>query len=263
MTKAQNKELILLCFLVAVGVLTWLSVSTLLPDLAWKSTSVLWSTIVAGFFLAVLWGLSVLLVESNLFIVLAWGLVSFSGVIWFQDALFVLAASVLFVFGVIAYFRTRSEIQNVFNGAMIRPLRKAVPLMVTFFLLAFSVAAYLVTPPEKLAIKNIIPESYFRAVLEYSKPAIQKIDPTFELNEQSSHALYIAGTKQMDIFIANYKKYIPIAYAAGLFLTLRALAPPFYWLAIAVVILLLRFCHRLGIVELRSIPATILTYSFS
>jgi hypothetical protein len=180
--KASHKEQIIGMLIAVVSLVFWLSISTFLPQISWHFTPVVWSAVVAGFLLAVLWGLAVLLVENILVLIVAWAISSYVGVLWFQSPIFIGAASLLFLFGIIGYYRTRYSIQSTLGGGLLRPLRKAVPILITFLLIAVASAYYIVSARAEVKIENILPEKYFIKTLEYSSPVIKQFEPTFQLD---------------------------------------------------------------------------------
>jgi hypothetical protein len=307
MTESHKQYILLGCLIVA-SALFWYVVSMLLPILSWQSSPLLWTMIVFGILFAMLWALAVVLVENSFLLIIGAALMSFTGIVWFLDPIFISVCAVLFVFSVIGIYRTRFTIQNTLGGGLVRPLRKSVPLMVTFVVAVFSTAYYVNNATAEIRLENIMPENIFTTVTEFAAPTIQKIDPSFNASatvaesiinqakreypdltkEQETlivtesikkysenlkiqikpsdtymHVLYATGLSIMHAQTDQYKSYFPKVYAIILFFTLRVLAIPLTWLAIGLAIMLLRIFHRLGIVELRAVPATIFAYSFS
>lgn len=302
-----SKELVLLGLLVGIAALFWLSLAQLLPHLAWDLNPVLISAFAASFLLMVIWGIAALLVERAAFLVIAWAATAYLGVLWIVDPLFLGVSTLLFLFGIVGFFRAKNEIQRTLGGGIVRPLRKVIPLTATFLVAVISTAAYLRAPAHTLEVKNVVPERWFGVAVKYAEPLIQQINPTFAADRtfreyvvMSAEAegaelapaeeaavvnqairmlereegitlkaedtlttwMYRVGLRFIERQTTLYNAYFPIAYALGLFVTLRFLAIILNWFVIALVAVLLRFLHRLGIVELRSVPATITAYSF-
>lgn len=305
----KRKEFVFLAVLIVVSVLFWYLVSVFLAHSAFSDFSwPLASLIVTAFIFVVIWALISVLVESSALVALAWACASYAGVIWFRDPIFLGVASLLFIFGIIGYFRAKSALRITFEGRLTYPLRKSIPLTVTFIVAAFSVSYYLVTAAVPIDLASMLPESFFERTIAYSTPAIRKVFPNFNsngtvgdfvlnqirkesvklnheqelfvinesiirmrkelgfninANDPYTRLLYLTGVSAVEKQVTDYKKYFPVVYAIGLFLTLRFLSIPFYMLAIGVCVLILRIFHRFGIVEMRAIPASILAYSLS
>ncbi|MEK7576951.1 MAG: hypothetical protein AAB482_04650 [Patescibacteria group bacterium] len=175
----RAKQLTLLGSLFVTAVFFWLLVSALLPSLQWESSVLLWSTVVVGTILAVLWALSVILVENAMMLILVSAVSSFIGVLWFLDPIFIAAASILFVGSIIGYYRTYFAVQNTLDGNLARPLRKAVPLFVTCLIAVFSTAYYIKNASVEIQVESVIPEAYFIKAAEFAGPTIKNLDPTF------------------------------------------------------------------------------------
>jgi hypothetical protein len=305
----KRKELIFLSVLVATAVLLWYIVSVFLlypvfSELSWPLVSL----VAVAFVFIVAWALVIVLVESTAVLILAWAFASYAGVLWFRDPVFLAAASLLFVGGIVGYFRAKRAMQITFEGSLTRPLRKSLPLTVTCLTIAFSASYYLVTTAVPVDVVSMLPESFFEKTIAYSAPAIKKVFPSFNVSgtvgdfalnqirkesvkltrEQETlvvdevigqmqrelgfairasdpytRLLYRTGVSTMERRAGDYKKYFPVVYALGLFLTIRFLAWPLYMLAIGACVLILRGLHRFGIIEMRVIPASIVAYSLS
>ena len=176
----KRKELVFLAVLVAASILLWYTVSAFLmrhvfSELSWPLVSLISIT----FVFIVSWALVIVLVESTAFVVLVWACASYVGVIWFRDPVFLAAASLLFVFGIVGYFRAKRAIQISFGGGLLRPLRKSLPLTVTFMTLAFSASYYLATAAVPVDLASMLPESFVENTIAYSAPAIKKLFPNF------------------------------------------------------------------------------------
>jgi len=303
-----SKELVILGLLVLFAGIFWLSLSTFLPTLSWTFTPLLVSVFISAFIFTVLWCLSISLIERVSTVLPAWAISSYLGVFFFQSFVFLVLASLLFFFGIVGFVRARSEMRNTLHGGLWRPLRRAIPLTMTFFIAAVSAAAFLKAPPQALTVERIIPESIFTRTLEYAAPAYQTLDPDFSpsityreyvekkirrqnpdlsdaemdtavaltieqrknlfggsisANDRFSHTLYIESVNFLKRQIELAKNVLPLAFAITLFVSLRILAFPFYWLSMAVSIGILRILQRLGIVGLRQIPAQIILYTLS
>ncbi len=278
------KEWILAIILVVAGVLFWFSFNLFLPELSWEITPLFISTVLVAFCLMVVWGLIALLVENSLVVFLAWGAVSYAGLLWILDPLLIGASSILFLFGVIGFFRTKSQVHNTMEGGVTRPLRKVIPLTATALVAVIAVAAYLRTPATQLDVSQVLPEKVFMFVLRRAEPIIQKsYDPTFVADREVGNvaplmaqqfgievapkdtfgrALYRIGTAFIIKQTEHYKVFFPVAYALSLFVTLRFMALVLNWVVIFAVYLFLKACIKVGIVELRSIPRTVIEYSF-
>lgn len=306
--RARSKELVLLTLLLVVSLIFWLSLATLMPNLSWKLTPVLWSAFISVFLLLVVWGLVVTLVESTAVFIFGWALTVYMSLMWFLDPVFIAVASLTFIFGIVGYYRARAELQNTLRGGMVRPLRKTVPLVATMLAACVATGAYLKVPQASLEVEHVIPEAFFEKILSSVEPGLQKIDTSFKkdstvfqyviakggteaakLNDQQkkqvveeqvtsaqaergiairpddrlSHVMYVMGTKFIKDQAAAYRTIFPLAFAVVLFVTLRLIAWPMYWLALAIIISTLRTFHTFGIIEQRAVPTTIVVYSFS
>lgn len=303
----RAKESLFLLLLVLVSAVFWISVSVFVPHLSWMPSPFLWSTIAALFLLIILWSMGVILVESGFALAVAWAIASFMGVVFFLNPIFIGASALLYVFGLIGFFRAKGEIQNTLHGRIFRPMRQATPLMVTFLVVTFAVATYLTGPSKNVEVKDIIPEKYFELGLQKGNFVVQNISPGFRsdmtvreyllsragdqitklapaqqdivldqllqdmeknyglrisLDEHMGNLLYRMSTSTLERQTRLYKRFVPAAFAVSLFLTLRFLLIPVMWLAMMIALLLLKFLYRLGIVELRAVPATLTAYTF-
>ena len=175
----RTKQIILLGLLLVTSILFWFLVSKLLPQLRWDSTILLWSTVVVAAVLAILWALTVILVENTMLLILAAAGMSFFSIVFFPDPIFMIATGVLFVSCVVGYYRTYFSVQNTLDGSLARPLRKSVPLLVTCLIAVFSTAFYIKNTSVEIQLESIIPEKYFIKAAEYAAPTIKKIDPSF------------------------------------------------------------------------------------
>lgn|SRR3989344_476262 len=175
----RAKQFIILFLLVFFSFIFWLSLATLLPNLSWDLTPQLISVFVSAFVFTVLWAVVLALFERLSSVVGAWAVVSYGGVAWFQSHVFIIAASLLFFFGIIGFLRARSEMRNTLHGGLWRPLRKGVPIVITFFIVVVASAAYLKAPSSTLTLEEIIPKKFFETALFYTEPVIQSVDPDF------------------------------------------------------------------------------------
>lgn len=303
----RTKELVLVSLLALSAIVFWLSLSVLLPHLSWTPTPVWWSAVTAAFLMILFWSMAVILVDSAFTIAVAWAVACFSGVVWFLSPVFLGTASLLFVFGIIGFLRTKHEIQNTLHGRLAGPIRKATPLMVTFLVLAFASAAYVKAPTQSFQLKDVFPEYVFEKTITVAEPVIKKIIPTFgrdvsvgdyalsalpptmdkitpaqkdqiknefiqkiqqeyglrfNAEDRLVHVMYLISINFLEREIHMYDRFVPVAIAMSLFVTVRLLALPLYLFAIGIAILLLKLLYRAGVVELRAIPATITAYTF-
>ncbi len=177
--KPQHKEITLFGLLVFTGVLLWLSLSQFLQEPKWSFDSAAWSALIAGLILLILWSIAILAAERQGLAVLAWAIVSYLPLLWFLEPLMMAAASGVFIFGVLAYFRALREISHTLHGSQVRVLRKAVPFTVTLLAIQTAFAGYLVSPAASLEIEAFLPERVFQKVLEFLEPILQTSLPSF------------------------------------------------------------------------------------
>lgn len=308
-----NKEIVLLAGLVLASILFWLSLQIYLPLLTWSLTPLFWSVTLAFFFIVVLWGLIMILVESNIMAVVAWALTSFTPVLWLTHPTMIGASSILFIFGFIALIRGKNEMQNTLKGSLLRSLRKGIPLTVTCITLTVAVAAYMWSPQKTISIESLVPENLFGKLVVYLEPIISKQVPgftshasfagymleqagrqvkkdpqsftkeeraliiqesmkqfqdqyhiTIRPDDSLSHVLYLGTTNFLKNQLNSQNPALfPILFAAGLFLGLRLIALPVYWLGMLTSILIVRLLVKFGIVEIRAVPVDLIGYSFS
>lgn len=178
----SHKQLLLLSLIVFFSAVFWLSAASLLPLLAWQTSPVLWSTLISGFILVILWGLAVLLIDNSFWLILTAALMTFIGTLWFLNPIFIAAASVYFIFSVAAYYRARFILQTTMGGAMLRPLHRGVALMVTFLLATLCTGYYILHATSTVSIEGVLPESIFTELSIKLSPAIKRIDPNFNPN---------------------------------------------------------------------------------
>ncbi len=259
----RAKEAIVCTLICLFGFVLWLSLASLLPKLSWNETALITSAIISTIFLLTLWGVAALAVENGFLITLAWAVMSYSGLIFFWSITFLTAATALFLFGIIGYFRARGQIQKTLEGGVVRPLRRVLPLSTTALAIAIAAAAYVATPPASLDVRAVVPEFLFNRVVGYLEPAIRAAAPDIRIDDRMTHAAYITSVQFLERQAEIYKNIFPVAYAVGFFATLRLFGIVLYWFAIMLVALLLRILRRFGIIELRAVPATVYAYSFS
>src|SRR3989344_1658828 len=163
--RQKVKEAVVLGLLVLFSVVLWLTLSVLLPKLSWDESALIASAITATVLLFVLWGLTAMVITDGFWVVFAWAIVSFSGLLWFWELPFLIISTLLFLAGVIGFFRARGQIQKTLEGGIARPLRRVLPLTVTAIVAAISVAAYQTAPQSSLDIEAIVPEYLFARIL--------------------------------------------------------------------------------------------------
>ena len=110
--RQKVKEAVVLGLLVLFSVVLWLTLSVLLPKLSWDESALIASAITATVLLFVLWGLTAMVITDGFWVVLAWAIVSFSGLLWFWGLPFLIVSTLLFLAGVIGFFRTRGDSKN-------------------------------------------------------------------------------------------------------------------------------------------------------
>ncbi len=193
----ENKELVLVFFIIPTSLLFWLSLSVyfLLPE--WQFTAVFWSSVIAVLLQLTVLALAILLIERSWVFVIAWAISSFTVFFWYQDFSLLVASLLLFFFGVVGYFRARREMQLVIKAGITRPLRKAIPLTTTFLAVLVAMASYVTVPNTSPDFKKIVPESLFIRLIGWGEPAITKIMPGFQ--KDISLAEYIVRVAAADL----------------------------------------------------------------
>jgi len=261
--RQKVKEAVVLGLLVLFSVVLWLTLSVLLPKLSWDESALIASAITATVLLFVLWGLTAMVITDGFWVVLAWAIVSFSGLLWFWGLPFLIVSTLLFLAGVIGFFRTRGQIQKTLDGGLVRPLRCALQLAATAIAATIAVAAYQTAPQSSLDIEALVPEYLFARVLVSLEPTIRSLSPELKLDEATTHTIYVFSIDFIKKQADYYKNIFPIAYAVGFFATMRFFGIFLYWIAIMLVSFLLHILRKFGIVELRLVPRNLVTYSFS
>ncbi len=253
--KAKASEAVLWILLVLFGITLWLTLSQLLPKLSWDEAPLIASAVLATLFLFVAWGVLIMVSADAFWSITAWAAVSFSGLIWFYDLPFLAASTLVFLAGVIGYFRARMQIHKTLEGGLVRPLRRALPLAATMMSAAIAAAAFQVSPPPSLDVRELLPKEYFVKL-------VSAVVPEASFDAATTDSLYAFTVEYIHAQVERYKEFFPIAFAVGFFFTLRLGGIVLYWLAIGVVAILLRLLQKFGIVELRSIPRNVVVYSF-
>lgn len=191
------KEFTLLSFLVVVTAVFWLSIMPQFGVPLWSSPSLVWSSLIAASLFILAWGLSIILVESTVTLIIAWAIVSFLPTLWIYNPVFLTAEALFFLFGTVAYFRGRYEMRRSYNGRLFRPLRKSVPLTLTFFIIVMATSAFIVAPAQSIDAESVIPERFFDRGLGYLSPVINKMVPGFD--KDKSFEEYIVGLKALEL----------------------------------------------------------------
>ncbi|HEY4477488.1 MAG TPA: hypothetical protein VJB56_02565 [Candidatus Paceibacterota bacterium] len=87
---------------------------------------------------------------------------------------------------------------------------------------------------------------------------------TVRPEDSLSHVLYLGSIELTKNQLGSADpRFFPILFAVGLFLGLRLLALPVYWLGMLAAILLVRILVKFGIVETRAITVDLIGYTFS
>ena len=261
--KPRAKEAVAFGLLVLFGGTLWLTLSVLLPKLSWDETSLIVRAIISTLLLFVVWGFIAMTVVDAFWVTVAWATVSFGGLIWFYGFPFLIISTILFLAGIIGFFRARSQIQKTLEGGIMRPLRRVLPLTATVLAAAIAVAAYQAAPPASLDVRALVPEYLFVRVLTGLESTIKSITPQIKLDEATLHSLYIVSVDFLEKQAAAYKHVFLIAYTIGFFATLRFFGIFLYLVSILLTSLLLRVLRKFGIVQLRSVQRNFVTYSLS
>lgn len=149
------------------------------------------------------------LVERSLMVVIAWAIISFMPLIWIPKPPLIGAAGIIFVAGIAAYFRARSEMQYYLKGRFTRPIRRALSLSATFLAALIATAAYLWTPSNSIGVREVVPQNYFEKVLVLVAPLIQvgfpefSADKTFESYVRESIRDNSLTEEQKEVVIQN------------------------------------------------------------
>ncbi|MDA1334606.1 MAG: hypothetical protein O2794_01150 [bacterium] len=209
--KAVHKELVILSSLLLFSLIFWLSLATFLPTASRDSLTLLWSAVISAFVMMVLWSLIVILVESTIPFLIVWALSAYVGVIWFTTPVFIVGATLLFLAGVVGFYRTKSQVQKTLGSGLVRPIRRALPLMVTFFVITIAIAGYVKVPRNALVIKKLVPEYTFTKLLGYMQPTIRAFDGAFKADRTLTEYLKIKTERAIDADITDEQLAILVA----------------------------------------------------